>query len=213
MSAVAQGPIPDPDLAQLLAELRADIFYSFNCHQIGQIVSFDADAQTASVQLSVLRMVPTGNPVQYVARAYPVLVQVPVFINTGGTGRLTFPIAAGDPCLVLFNDRDIDNWWTTGTTAGPNTPRAHDLSDGLAMVGFRNKANKLTGYNTTDLELRFAGGKIKLNDKIAINGSAMDLKTLLNDIVAALTALNSKTGPSAATQIATVTADVTALMQ
>ena len=206
--------LPDPSLAELMNQVRAEIFYSFNCHQIGRIVSFDTATQSASVQLAVLRMIPdpSKNPPVYITKTYPVLVQVPVFIATGGTGHLTFPITAGDPCLVLFNDRDIDNWWSTGNTAAPNTTRAHDLSDGLALVGFRNKANPIANFNTTAAELAYAGGKIKINDKLAISGSTGDLKTLLNDIKLALPALDSKTGPSAAAAIAVVTADITALM-
>jgi len=178
------------------------------------VVSFDTTTQSAWVQLAVLRMVPQpgSNPPAYVTKTYPVLVQVPVYIATGGTGRLTFPIVAGDPCLVLFNDRDIDTWWTTGNTAAPNTPRAHDLSDGLALVGFRNKANQLANYNTTAAELAYAGGKLKVADKVALDGSALTLKQLLTDITAALTVLDTKTGPSAAAAIAVVNTDISNLM-
>lgn len=207
--------LSDPNLGELLSQVRAEMFYNFNCHQLGRVVSFDTATQSASVQLAVLRMVPSPktNPPQYVTKTYPVLVQVPVFIASGGTGRLTFPIIPGDPCLVLFNDRDIDNWWSTGNTAAPNTPRAHDLSDGLALVGFRNKANKIATYNGTDAELAYAGGRLTINDKVRLEGSTMSLKTLLTDVKAALTALDGKTGPSAATAIALVQTDITALLQ
>ena len=210
------GSIAEPNLAALLNELRTDLAYNFNCHQIGRIVSFDADTQSAKVQLAVLRMVPdpSKQPPVYVTKTYPVLVQVPVYINSGGkTGHITFPIEADDPCLVLFNDRDIDNWWMTGNTAAPNTPRAHDLSDGLALVGFRNKANAIAAFNTTDAELAYKGGKLKINDKIALAGANMDLKQLLTDIKLALTALDSKTGPSASVAIALVNTDIGLLLQ
>lgn len=215
MTPVPLQSIASPDLAALLRQLRTDIFYNFNCHQVGQIISFDASNQTAQVQISVLRQVPdpTKNPPVYVPRAYPLLVTCPVFIQSGGSGHLTFPIVAGDPCLVLFNDRDLDVWWTTGNTAVPNSDRAHDLSDGLVLVGFRNKANALSGYNTSDAELAFAGGKLKVNDKLAMIGASTDLKTVMDKLYSALTALNGKTGPTAITQILAFQTEYNNLLQ
>lgn len=209
------GPLNNPDLVDLLLSQQQLISSLVNCHQIGKIVSFDASLQTAVVQIGVLRQIPdvTRDPPTYITKAYPLLVDCPVYVPTGGTGRLTFPIEPGDTCLVLFNDRDLDIWFTTGNTQAPNSGRLHDLSDGLVLVGFRNKANKISNYSTTDVELRYKGGVLKINDKISLDGNAMTLKQLLTDIKAALTALDAKTGPSAAAAIAVVQADITALLQ
>jgi len=136
-----------------------------------------------------------------------------VFILSGGTGHLTFPIASGDPCLVLFNDRDLDLWWSTGNTAIPNSDRAHDLSDGLILVGFRNQTNPISPFNTTDAELAYKGGKLKVNDKLAMIGASSDLKTVMDKLYTALTVLNGKTGPSAFTQIVAFQIEYNNLLQ
>lgn len=225
------GPLPSPDLATLLQQIQQDTSANLNCHQVGEIVSFDPANQSASVQIKVLRNVVdlSRNPPVIITKPYPLLVNCPVFVNAGGTGYLTFPIQPGDSCLVLFNDRDLDIWWTTGNTQAPNSDRVHDFSDGLVLVGFRNKANVIAGFNTTgavlvyegarltldatEAKLEQLGGKLSIKAKVALNGDSMTLKQLLNDIVTALTALNAKTGPSAAGQIATVNSDIVALMQ
>ncbi len=207
--------VAEPDLAALLAAHRAEIFSSLNCHQWGTIQSFDADKQTATVQIAALRLVPTsqgGKPI-YVPRAYPVLQDVPVMILAGGDGRLTFPIAAGDLCLVLFNDRDFDAFWATGTVSGPNSQRMHDLSDGLAIIGFRTKAAPISDFFEDGAELRFGDSFLQLTDKVNLASSLTDLKTTLNAVLTALTALNGKTGPSAATQIAAAQTQVDNLTQ
>lgn len=210
MSDPAIASVENPDLFTLIAQFLQNQLYTFNCHQVGTIKSFDAGLQTAQIQISVLRQVPnlSSQPPVYEAKTYPLLLDCPVFVPAGGSGYLTFPITQGDPCLVLFNDRDLDTWFATGGTALPNSARAHDLSDGLAIVGFRNKANALANYSMTGAELAFAGGKLNLNDKIALNAAAITLKTLLTDIKAALTKLDAKTGPSAATEIAQVATDI-----
>lgn len=304
------GPIENPDLRALLNAHRDEVFASFNCHQIGTVESFDADKQTASVKINARRVVydkpQTENGVlQQQPRIldYPLLTDVPVFVASGGRARLTLPIAAGDTCLVLFNDRDLDAWWSSGVVAAPNSSRMHSLSDGLALVGFRSLANKFEDYSATDAELRFgdavvsikpdgsvlvaggeagsvaisAAGKVTISGKedgqtvtldtdgsiealtpegarlslaadgtatlntgdanlvanvdgtvevVSANGARLDLgalasltndagslKTALDAVVTALTALNAKTGPSAAVQIAAAVVAIDAILE
>ena len=101
--------------------LKQTIFHSLHCALPGNIVSFDPETQTASIQPAVkLGSLP-----------YPVLTDVPVFMP------IPFEVNPGDACLVIFSDVDIDNWFETGETTAPNSPRLHSLSDGFAFVGFR----------------------------------------------------------------------------
>ena len=158
-----------PNLRMLLDQYKQEVGYGLNCHEVGTIVSFDATKQTASVQIAVLRLLPGGE-----TTPYPILTNCPVFVLSGGAAALTMPIAAGDTCLVLFNDRDLDIWATTGNTAVPNSGRFHDLSDGLVLVGFRHALNPVAGYLTTEAALVNAGSKVSVaNDgTIALIGAS-----------------------------------------
>lgn len=156
----AQPPIASPeapDLRALLDSFKAELFSSFNAHKVGTVISFDATKQTASVQLSTLAQV---NGAQI---AYPVLTDCPVVVLNGGGATLEFPIAAGDTCVVLFNDTDLDKWFTTGNTAVPNTPRTHSLSDGLVLVGVRSLANPITSYDATKFRIRYKGASVAID--------------------------------------------------
>ena len=74
---------------------KQEIFHSLHCALPGNVVSFDPDTQTASIQPAVkLGSLP-----------YPVLTDVPVFMP------VPFEINPGDACLVIFSDVDIDNWF------------------------------------------------------------------------------------------------------
>jgi len=150
MSDLIVSPVP-PDLRTVLDNLKADILYNLNCHQLGVIESFDAAKQTASIQLSVLRVV--GNE----EIPYPLLTDCPIMFPAAGGAYMTFPVVQGDPCLVLFNDRDIDNWFTTGNVVAPNTSRAHSLSDGIAILGIRSLANP-PPYTANDAVVLALGG-------------------------------------------------------
>lgn len=198
------APVPDPDLRSVLQALKVELLAQLNCHQWGTVVSFDSAKQTAVVQLAVLRQVPDPEAPQpqFVIKPYPMLLDVPVMILTGGTGALTFPIAAGDVCLVLFNDRDMDNFWETGTVSIPNTPRLHDLSDGLAIIGFRTKASPIASYDGGRVKLLLGGTYLALGTKVELKNGSSSLKLLTQKLIDMGTALDAKTGPSAAAAIA-----------
>ena len=101
--------------------LKRDFFSSLHCALPGNIVSFDAESQTAEIQPAV----------KLGSLAYPPLSGVPVFMP------VPFEIHPGDACLVVFADVDIDAWLETGEAAVPGSARRHSLSDGFAFVGFR----------------------------------------------------------------------------
>ena len=210
-----QSSIPSPDLPTTLRWLKEQIFTTFNCHQVGQVVAFSPSDQTVTVQISLLRMVPdtTIQPPAYKTIAYPLLAKVPVFIDSGGSGYLTFPIAAGDTCLVLFNDRDLDLWWSTGNTVAPNSQRCHDLSDGLALVGFRNLANALGSFDSSNAVLAYNGGKVLVSSKVQLLNASTTLTNVMSKLLAALTALNGKTGPDASAQITAFQTEYQNLLQ
>lgn len=152
-----------PSLASLVELLQKNIMSVLNCHQVGEIVSFNASNQTAEVSVKMTYKVNDK------VLEYPLLIDCPCVVLGGGKGRVTFPITAGDSCIVLFNDRDIDNWFSSGQTMPPRTERKHSFSDAIAIVGVRNMQNKITDYLTTGTELKYGDSTIKLESgKITI---------------------------------------------
>ena len=105
--------------------LKRDFFSSLHCALPGNIVSFDAEKQTAEIQPAV----------KLGSMAYPVLSDVPVFMP------VPFEVNPGDACLVVFADVDIDAWIPSGEPVVPGSARKHSLSDGFAFVGFRIGVN------------------------------------------------------------------------
>ena len=101
--------------------LKRDFFMSLHCALPGNVVSFDAETQTAEIQPAV----------KLGSMTYPLLADVPVFMP------VPFEVHPGDACLVVFSDVDIDAWLETGEAAVPGSARRHSLSDGFAFVGFR----------------------------------------------------------------------------
>ncbi len=165
MSPIA-SPVP-PNLRAVLDGLTQEIFDSLNCHAVGRIVKFDSAKQTASIQIGMLKQFPDR------AVPYPLLTDCPVVVLSGGLGSLTFPISPGDTCLVFFNDKDLDNWFSTGNEVLPNTQRKHSLSDGIALVGIRTRANPLSDYDMTAVRLRHPSLVLEGNVKVTSGASGI----------------------------------------
>lgn len=123
----------------------------------GIIVSFDLEKQTAVVLPATKAKYrdPTGAS-KYVTM--PLLVDCPVVFPSGGNVVLTFPIAAGDDCLVQFSCRCIDGWWQSGSVQVPPEFRMHDLSDGFVFVGPRSLPKTLQNVSATTAQLRSKDG-------------------------------------------------------
>lgn len=169
------GPTSQVEIKDVLDRTKDEVYYNFNCVQVGSIVSYDASKNTVSVQIGMKRQLPTEQIIDY-----PVLEDCPVMFLSGGQSYISMPITSGDTCLILFNDRDIDTWWYSGESNVPPSGRAHSLSDAIVLVGVRNQTNSIElPTNTITVE----GG----NKKITIKNSNQSLKPLLDELFDELT--------------------------
>lgn len=172
---------------------------NFNCHHVGTIQSFSSSNQTVTVTINYSKTffqfnTSTGAYVPMLTN-YPVIAECPIVNLRGGSTALTFPITVGDECLVLFNDRDLDNWFTGGTGSPNATARLHSYSDAIALIGVRSLANVLLNYDTVRALLRAgttansmtAVGVNPSNSKVLITntypGNSTTLNTLLQTLI------------------------------
>lgn len=156
-----------PNLSDILYFHKRDIMKSINCVNVGSVQSFDETDQTATIQISVKQVTDVDESGVKTLQEYPVLLKCPVITLTGGSSYLSMPIAQGDTCLIFFNDRDIDNWFYEGGVKSPNTPRVHDLSDGIAIVGIRNIQNAISDYLTNGVRIKYDDAcKIDLQENL-----------------------------------------------
>jgi hypothetical protein len=163
-----QFPRASPTTADMLNRVKYDASREVNCHLICKIESINIAKNTITCSSAFKRRMSDDTELDY-----PVFVDVPLFILSGGGASLFIPPKVGDWCLLCFNDRDIDNWWYSGKVRTPASPRAHSLSDGIAIVGVRPQSDPLAlvldAVTLNAIELPI---KIKNNDcEIAINAA------------------------------------------
>lgn len=151
----------------------------------GIIESFDPVAQTVSVQPAIKRIFKTleGTSEVLSSTNLPILINVPIIYPRGGGYSLTFPIVKGDECLILFNERSIDNWHKFGTIKEPNDRRFHSLSDAVVLVGLSSLPNKIPTYDNSNVVIKKDDDssyiKVKSNSDIEMYSNAnLDITTV-----------------------------------
>lgn len=123
----------------------------------GIIESFDPEAMTAVVQPAI-QMTIRDEKGNTSPGDRPLLLDCPAQFPSGGGCTLTFPVAKGDECLVVFSSRCIDAWWQSGGVQKQAEPRMHDLSDGFVLLGFRSQPRVIGAISTTSAQLRSDDG-------------------------------------------------------
>jgi hypothetical protein len=160
-----------PDL-QIDAEISGDINVAIAEHietrlrdlhscMPGRIVSFNSAKQTAVVQPCIKSIFVTKKPGQNAVVSQlnlPLCVDVPIQFPGGGGFFLTFPVMAGDECLLQFSERAIEFWFQNGGIQLPSDYRLHDLSDAIATVGLNSQPNSIPNFNAAACELRTRDG-------------------------------------------------------
>ena len=154
----------------------------------GAIISYDYTLQKASIQPLLNKSWADGT-----TTVMPVLENVPVIFPRSGGASLTFPVVQGDPCLLLFIERSIDQWLTQGGQVTPQDPRKFDLSDAVAIMGLSPFSTTSPAMNNSDVLLTYenssitikANGDIVINTsgKVAIGNSTTELLNIVSELM------------------------------
>lgn len=79
------------------------------------------------------------------------LIEVPVMLVKAGGFAIRPPYKKGDIVLVVFIDRDMDNFLRTGDTSTPETSREHSLDDAVVVGSVMPFTEELPSEGANDL--------------------------------------------------------------
>lgn len=150
------------------------------------IETYDPATRKASVK-PLIKRVYAGKAVDL-----PVIVGVPVIFPTAGKFYINFPVEKGDTVLLLFAERELDGFLSSGANSEPESRRQFSLSDAVAVLGLCPFSKPNAAKDTTAAEIGFdkclitmtAGNDVFLSNeagkfelsasgKISLNGDAL----------------------------------------
>lgn len=173
---------------------QAVLFQLYDVHTAlpGQIISYDHTTQRATIQPCLKKSYLDGT-----TQEMPILNNVPVIFPRAGRASLTFPVASGDTCLLLFIERSTDLWKSVGGVVAPNDPRKFDLSDAVAIMGLMPFTENSLSDNNEDVLLTYKGSNIRIKasgdiqietaSKVAIGNTSAEVLDIVSSILGILT--------------------------
>lgn len=147
------------DINDIMMINQNAIFSRINCHNIGRIIDFNSETQTCTVELMQLK--------QFGESTYipPTLTDVPLVIYGCKDATITLPNPTGTICILLFMDRNIDNFLVSGEQYIPENDRMHDYNDCVALCTFNTLVNPIENYDEESISINYR----KIIDEVLYN--------------------------------------------
>ena len=102
----------------------------------GIVTEYDQSAKRARISqaLNLLRINPGTDATESIPK--PPILDVPVVWPSGGGLTFLFPIAVGDPVLLVFSERGIAGFRQSFELSDPAPIRYFEMADAIAVPGF-----------------------------------------------------------------------------
>lgn len=157
----------------------------------GKVNSYNNKTQTADIKPLLRHNVQTSDGGELV-ESIPVLRDVPIIFPRGGGHFISFPIKKDDKVLIVFCDRNIDQYMRQDQTVNPDGVDPLDLEIGglngaVAIPGFfpekeqlsstdADSDNMVLGLEGGTSQVHIGGDQINLYEKIATDFVALAQK-------------------------------------
>lgn len=117
----------------------------------------------------------------------PIIYNIPVAFPRAGDAILAMPIAKGHSVLLVFADRSMEKWLSSGKAGDPEDTRAHHMSDAIAIPGCYPFSNTVALNNNRDIIMKNADLEMRLkpNGHLQVLNSANELIKVLDEYMTA----------------------------
>ena len=153
----------------------------------GRVVSYDPSTNRASVQPNGDYKSEDGRNIQY-----PIIHNVPIQfpMGQGGTAGITFPINAGDGCLLVFSETQNDDF-LGGNKGDSEDSRRHSLNDAIAIPGVYAGAAPSNVSHPGDVCVFIGGTMLRISEgSVEITGAPL---TVSGDVIGGGISLDNHT--------------------
>lgn len=123
----------------------------------GRIETYDFKRQKATVKPLIKKKFFGGN-----ISPLPILTNVPVVFPRTKKAGITFPLSRGDGVLIVFSERSLEAWYSSGDDSEPQDSRKFDLSDAICIPGLYSFNQGNIASNNNSVEIQNKDGEIGL---------------------------------------------------
>ena len=149
-----------PTLITVLQGLSEQICAQINCMRIG-LIDEVLDNNQVKCSITNKMLIQTNDDGSSQWLNYPPII-AKVWYLGGSGGSLIQPLSQGDPCLLLFNDREIYSFFATKQISPLNSTRMHSLSDCICIPMYQPQVQPSM--------MQLKSDKISLEGNVIING-------------------------------------------
>lgn len=172
-----------PTLAEVLKTAMLNFSLDLRCCMPATIVKYDYKKQVVDATPDFKNVYPDGSEVDM-----PTIYNIPLCFQRGDGSFISLPLKKGNKVLLIFSDRSIEKWQTSGAQNNPQDPRAHHLSDAFAIPCGYPLSNVASINNDQDIIIKNEGGgvvevRVKKNNHLQIINKTDELIKVLSDLV------------------------------
>lgn len=185
-----------PTLSEIVERALASRVADVHVSMPGEIVSYDATTQTATVRPGVRRVILSEDD-DPIAEEIPPIENVPVSFPGGAGFTIHFALAPGDTGDIIFSSVSHNEWQATGRVSTPGDLKPHNLGSAKFYPGLRSRKNAAPD---TDNSIGVPGG-LRVHFGSTVNVGAGAQAVVLEDLMSAvLTALKGFISSAATTE-------------
>lgn len=179
----ASRPSPAEVIRQAFDAMAMELHVSMPA----EVVNYDHKSQTITAKPHFKRKFKDGK-----IEDPPLIYRVPVAFPRAGKSFMVFPIEPGHSVQLMFSDRSLEKWMSSGKTVEPEDTRAHHISDAFAIPGGYSLADPVKVNNAKDIIIKNDDGgnfvelRMKKNGHIQVINKTDELVKVANDMLQVL---------------------------
>ncbi len=148
-----------PTLSEVLAQAVNAKLLNMHTAMPATVEKFDAGSMMIDAQPSLKRKFSNGQ-----VQPLPVVTNIPVLYPRSSKSIVYFPLEKGDSVLLVFCERSIDRWSSSGGLVDPGDSRKFDLSDAIAIPGPYSSAHVFDVADPTKMCVQFGDALVQIAD-------------------------------------------------
>ncbi len=174
-----------PTLTEVFRKAMDSLSMELRVGMPAKVIKYDHKKQMVDVQPDFKRKYKDGK-----TQDAPIIYNVPVAFFRAGNAFISMPLEKGHSVWLMFSDRSLEKWLSSGESGDPEDTRTHHITDAVAYPGVYSFATPASIHNEKDIIIKNDDGdgnilefRIKKNGHLQVLNKTDELIKVLSDLV------------------------------